>query len=321
MSTKHEAKADLDTRPWTGPTRHYDILKEGAIALVIVTVLTVGLAALFSSPDDAQLTFKGWAQSSPDTMYTAAVSELAGSSESAGYGPPYNNNSDGLSVGPIALQKWAGVTHPFDAAQDLVIAPLESQQQPADVAAALATWKAATADQQAAWAEAYDTALADAEGDAAKAAEGDYGPVPALATGLVAMGASGAYDGAILSRGSFFTTDYTKQLLFMGDGGYMEDKAVAANLGGDTWGMMNEAGSWPGQSWLAFASVWYQLPMFNTEGNVLTDNADAIIFFILVVLCLIMILVPFIPGLRSLPRWIPLHRLVWKQYYKANGRA
>jgi hypothetical protein len=27
-------------------------------------------------------------------------------------------------------------------------------------------------------------------------------------------------------------------------------------------------------------------------------------------------LVPFIPGLRSLPRVIPIHRLVWRDYYR-----
>jgi hypothetical protein len=27
--------------------------------------------------------------------------------------------------------------------------------------------------------------------------------------------------------------------------------------------------------------------------------------------------VPFIPGLRSIPRWIPIHRLVWRNYYRS----
>jgi hypothetical protein len=27
-------------------------------------------------------------------------------------------------------------------------------------------------------------------------------------------------------------------------------------------------------------------------------------------------LLPFIPGLRSVPRWIPLHRLIWRDYYR-----
>jgi hypothetical protein len=31
------------------------------------------------------------------------------------------------------------------------------------------------------------------------------------------------------------------------------------------------------------------------------------------------VLVPFIPGVRSIPRWIPVHRLIWRDYYR--GRA
>ena len=45
---------------------------------------------MFSSPDEPALTFKGWATSAPDNFYATTVAELAGTSESAGYGPPYN---------------------------------------------------------------------------------------------------------------------------------------------------------------------------------------------------------------------------------------
>jgi len=35
----------------------------------------------------------------------------------------------------------------------------------------------------------------------------------------------------------------------------------------------------------------------------------------------ILILVPFIPGLRSLPRWVPIHRLIWRDYYRDQRMA
>ena len=129
----------------------------------MVSILTVLLAGLFSSPDEPQLTFQGWASSAPDNFYATAVQELAGTSESASYGPPYNTAGEGIAVGPLAPQKWFGVTHPVDAANDFVITPLRTQAQSADVTGALATWDAASADQQTAWATAYDTALTDAE--------------------------------------------------------------------------------------------------------------------------------------------------------------
>jgi hypothetical protein len=35
------------------------------------------------------------------------------------------------------------------------------------------------------------------------------------------------------------------------------------------------------------------------------------------VLTLLLALLPFIPGLRTIPRWIPLHRLIWRDYYRS----
>ena len=137
MSRRSRHASDPAAAEWKEPWRRYDIVKEGVIALVVVTVLTFALAGLFSSPDEPQLTFKGWAASASDNLHATVVQELAGSSESAGYGPPYNTASDGIAVGPLKPQKWFGVTHPVDPAQDFVLTPLRSQAQPADVAAAL----------------------------------------------------------------------------------------------------------------------------------------------------------------------------------------
>ena len=44
------AAMKADRAAWRGPTRRYDILKEGTIATVVILVLTVGLASLLSSP-------------------------------------------------------------------------------------------------------------------------------------------------------------------------------------------------------------------------------------------------------------------------------
>ena len=60
------------------------------------------------------------------------------------------------------------------------------------------------------------------------------------------MAASGSLDGILMAQGNFYQTDYTKQILFLGDGSYLDDAATAAHLQGNTWGMMNETGSYPG---------------------------------------------------------------------------
>jgi hypothetical protein len=36
----------------------------------------------------------------------------------------------------------------------------------------------------------------------------------------------------------------------------------------------------------------------------------------MLVLSFILVMVPFIPVLRDIPRWIPIHRLIWRQYYR-----
>jgi hypothetical protein len=313
--------------PWTGRTRHYDIVKEGVIAIVVVGVIALALSALFSSPDDKVLTFQGWAKSNPSNFYATTVQELAGTSESAGYGPPYNNASSGLNTGPLYMQKWMGVRFPVDTAQDFVITPLKSAPQPQIVTSAVQAWESASADQRQAWATSFDDALTAADGDVTKVQAGSYGPVPTLAAGLLSMAQAGSYDGVLMAQSpvppgepGFYQTDYTKQILFLGDGAYLDDAATKYNLQGSTWGMMNETHSYPGQAWLWLYSFWYQIPPFNNEDSApFGSNADAWIFWIMALLSVLLMLVPFIPGLRSIPRWIPIHRVIWRDFYRAEG--
>ena len=317
---KTSVKEHFDAAPWAGKTKKYDFVKEGVIALAVVTALTLVLALLMGSPDEPPLTFKGWATSNADNFYTTAVSELAGTSGTATYGGPYNKGGDGLNIGPLWLQKAAGVTHPIDSVKDFVIDPLTNQVSPVEVSAALSTWNAASADQQTKWATAYDEALVAVEGKITDAAVGDYGPVPALAKGLTDLAKSGALDAALLSQGGFFQTDNTKQILFFGDGAYLDDAGTAANLQGGTWGMMNETGRYPGQAWLWLYSFWYQIPPFNNEeSKPIGANADAYIMILMGALSLALILIPFLPGIKTLPMRIPIHRGIWSSYYKTQG--
>jgi hypothetical protein len=320
MSVNKELKHEFDASPWKGATKRYDIIKEGSIALIFVMVLTIGLSLLMGSPDETPLTFKGWAVSNPDNFYATTVQELAGTSGTATYGGPYNKAADGLNVGPLWLQKWAGATHSIDSVNDFVIAPLSTQVMSTEIAGALATWKGAAESQKQAWATSYDDAITKVEGKLSEVALGDYGPVPALAKGLTDMAQGGALDAALLSQGGFFQTDNTKQILFFGDGAYLDDAGTAANLQGGTWGMMNETGRYPGQAWLWLYSFWYQIPPFNNEeSKPIGSNADAYIMFVMGFMSLGLILIPIIPGIKSLPLRIPIHRGIWRQYYDTQG--
>ncbi|MDE3097266.1 MAG: hypothetical protein KGK07_14855 [Chloroflexota bacterium] len=309
-------RVDPAAGDWRGPRRPYDLVKEFIVALVAVSLLTVVLALLFSSPNEKGVTLEQWAQKAPNDFIATTVSELAGTSTSASYGPPYNHSSTGQQIGPLHLQKWAGVRIPVDPARDFVISPLRTMTADAAVQAAVRRYEAAPAAQQDQWAGAYADALSKApEGDPAQVAAGDYGPVPAMASGLLGLAQSGALDSQLVNAGTgFYQADYTKPLLFLADGGYLADLAQAQHLSGNQWGMMNETGNFPGQPWLWLYTFWYQVRPFSTS-----TNADALVWGLMMLLSLALVLVPFIPGVRSIPRRLPLYRLVWRSYYREHG--
>jgi len=145
---------------------------------------------------------------------------------------------------------------------------------------------------------------------------GDYGPVATLIAAETAMARSGALDGALLSSRQFYGTDYTKPLLFVADGAYLANLASDQHLAGDQWGMMNETGQYPGQAWLWLYTLWYQVPPMKTS-----SNADLQVFSLMIILTVLLALLPFIPGLRSIPRWTRLYRLIWRQYYREVERG
>ncbi len=294
----------------------YDLVKELVIALVVSAILVLVAAAAFSSPDDPPVTIQSWAQSDPVDFVTTAVSELSGQSETAGYGQPYNNTPGAAqAIGPIQPAVWAGVSTPIDPAQDFVLKPLTlaSTGNPT-LTAALQAYNQAGATQQGNWLDAYTKALANAtaSGGQVKVASGDYGPVPTLMSNLLAVARTGGLDGLLLDSGHFYQTDFTRPLLFMGDGSYLSNLAAAQHLTGDQWGMMNETGSYPGQTWLWLYTFWYQIPPFSTA-----PNADLVVVILMIVLTGLLALVPFIPILRDIPRWVPVHRLIWRRYYRS----
>ena len=118
---------DPELVPWRGAKRRYDIVKEFAVAFVAVAVLTVALASLLSSPDEKAITLQKWATAAPADFVATAASELDGTSGTASYGAPYVNLPDaGQSIGPLHLQRWAGVRVPVDAAKTFVLDPLRT---------------------------------------------------------------------------------------------------------------------------------------------------------------------------------------------------
>jgi len=304
------AAAKADRAAWRGPTKRYDILKEGTIATLVILVLTVGLSSLLSSPDDPPLTVRSWVQVDPGDFLATAATELDGSSLSAGYGPPYNNGSGSVQRLLFSPQTWFGVTQPIDAAQTYVLGPL-AKTAPTDpaLAAALTTYNAASADQQGKWTANYEKAVANVKfvNGTPVLPAGNYGPVPVMLASELTLARSGAIDADLSGAQPFYGTNFTKPLLFLADGGYYVDQATAGHLTGNQWGVMNETGSYPGQPWLWLYQLWYHLPGWRNSTNV-----DLIAIYMTGLATVLLLAIPFIPGLRDIPRWIPVHRLIWR---------
>jgi hypothetical protein len=91
----------------------------------------------------------------------------------------------------------------------------------------------------------------------------------------------------------------------------MANLAQKQHLTGDQWGMMNETGNYPGQAWLWLYTFWYQVSPMNSSGN-----GDILVWGIMMVLSAGLLLMPFIPGLRSIPRKTRVYRIIWREHYR-----
>jgi len=302
--------------PWPGPFVRYDLIKELVVALGVVALLTVALTVLFSSPDDPPVTIQSWARADPSDFVATAVTELAGTSEVAEYGPPYTHTPDATQkIGPLDLQSAAGVRIPIDTAQDFVLEPLRTIPGSPRLQFAVGSYEAAAPRLREAWIGAYEAALEGAHFPRQQAVVvpgGRYGPVAPMMAALLADAQSGGLDGVLLAGDHrFYQTNYTKPLLFLSGGEYFEERAEGQHLLGTQWGMMNETGSYPGQVWLWLYTFWYQIEPFLES-----PNADALVFALMGVLSLAFVCIPFIPGLKTLPRHLRLHRLIWRDHYR-----
>jgi hypothetical protein len=315
MSSADYPRAPDPSVEWKGGKRRYDLVKEAVIAFVAVLLLTVGLALVFSSPDDKPVTIAQWATASPKDFLATAVSELNETSGVATYGPPYTKvpGTGQNLIGHLSIERLLGVQIPIDPARAFVTGPLTipAATDPT-LAMALLRWDRASHSQKLAWANLYAKALDQGKVvGRLKLSDGNYGPVPTLMSSLLTMARSGGLDGAVTDTGSFYQTNYTKALLYLSDGSYLENLAAKQNLLGSQWGMMNETGNFPGQAWLWLYTFWYQTPPFSTSAN-----ADAQIWGIMALLSAAFVLLPFIPGVRSIPKWIPIYKLIWRDYYR-----
>jgi hypothetical protein len=311
------ASAAADRADWAGATRRYDILKEATVAGLLAVILVVALASLLGSPDVPPVTIATWAKVAPADFVATAASELAGTSETATYGPPYNSGNGSTQRLLFSPETIIGVLQPINAAQTFVLSPLE-KIAPTDptLAAALHRYHGASLATRTSWNNAYSKAVTKVtfENGVAIVPAADDGPIPVLIATELTLARSGALDADLIANHAFYGTNFTQPLLFLEDGQYFSNVATADHLTGAQWGVMNETGSYPGQPWLWLYTLWYQVPGFDNSANV-----DLIAVYLTGAATILLLAIPLLPGLRDIPRLVPVHRLIWRDWYGRDG--
>ena len=93
-------------------------------------------------------------------------------------------------------------------------------------------------------------------------------------------------------------------------------------LTGSQWGVMNETGSYPGQPWLWLYTLWYQVPGWTNSANI-----DMIAVYMTGLGTILLLCIPFIPGLRDIPRLDPraqahlAHAIRWHSHRGRGASA
>lgn len=302
---------------WTGAYVPYEPVKWSCFVLGAVTLLVVLLAVLFSSPDERPSTIAQWAHRQPIGFLSTAIAELARTSATAEYGPPYNRGGEmgdkGEHAAFLSPQKWLGVSHPIDTVRDFVIGPLRTIPDPKlqqEVSEFLQVSSALKDDGIHSFErELLKTTVA---GDGSVTIPpGVYEYVDDMMRALLALARSGGLDGYLLAGRQLYQTDHTKPLLFMADGGVLSERAGRERLPSGQWAMMSETGSYPGQAWLWPYALWYRIEPFKASPNV-----DLLVMMVGVALSLTFICVPLLPGIKDVPRLLPLHRVIWREHYR-----
>jgi hypothetical protein len=143
---------------------------------------------------------------------------------------------------------------------------------------------------------------------------GKYGPVPTLLEGMLALGRAGLLEGALESNSRLpFTLDSTRSLLFFA-GDVDASVAEKLDLKGDQWGLIHETGPYPGPWWLGVYTLWYKVPRLSASPSI-----DLIAGTLSIALFLVLVFLPFLPVLNRVPQWIPVYRVLWRDWYRRPG--
>ena len=137
---------------------------------------------------------------------------------------------------------------------------------------------------------------------------GDFGPVPAMVTADLKLAQNGYLDQYLQS----VETGHAYHLvnIWLYDHPSMLNTAVALGLTDDQWGMIKERG-FPVGPWYHIIPAVFHVKFPGGEGG------PGFILWNLAFTFFLLVIVPFTPGLRSLPQRLKLYRFIYR--YPTKG--
>jgi len=275
------------------------------ILIVVLLVAVVTLGFWMGSPFWPRATIKNSALQEPGGTIWATSQELDGAAVS--YTDPY---AYGMK----------------DPAQRLVLDPLESatwflsqgQRQ------ALNTYVNASLSERVDWARNYDQAIQKTfpvgKSDYTPVPKmsdiallsGNFGPVPVITKTILELAQKGYLEAYFqgISPGNVF--EYTNIWLY--DQPLLLNTATRNGLTDDQWGMIKERGFVPGPWYLIIPAIFHvKFPGGSTGLGFMLWNSLLAIF--------VVVLFPLIPGLRDIPRYLGLYKLIYAVDPKKNKRS
>jgi hypothetical protein len=278
------------------------------VALLAISV--IALAA--GSPNARRATAAGAAKDDPGGAVLAFTQELDGTASSSqnagefGMGDP----AQVFVLNPLraALPQLGSVSLPG-------LPPLTA----ADVRAAVARDDAASPGQRQKWAAAYDDALGtimpamsggEEMGGSARpdymklgSLHGDFGPIPTLVEADLFLARTGDLEQYLESVDPGHSLHLTNIWLY--DHPQLLNAAVQLGLTDDQWGMVKERGFGVGPWYLFVPAVFH---IYFPSGA----TGTAFVLWNIGFALLLLFVIPLIPGVRSLPKYLKLYRFIYR---------
>lgn len=296
VPTPPAAPTSRSDRPPERLVRH--VFWKYPILAFVLLVVVAALAAAVGSPNWPRDTISTVTKADPGGAALAFTQELDGTASSSG-------NAQEFGMG--------------DPGQVFVLGPLRqaSALLGADVTQAISTYDGASATQQQTWATNYHKALGtitpSGGGDMGSATpspdfskidtlQGDFGSLPVLVKADVQLAQNGYLEQYLQSLDPGHA--YHLVNIWLYDHPQMLNTAVDQGLTDDQWGMVKERGFSVGPWYLVIPAVFHVY----FPGGV---TGPGFVFWNLLFAAILLFIVPLVPGIRDLPRYLKLYRFIY----------